>query len=158
LNCYALAIADPFRSAPQDASQGTIFAEYSRMDARARAPRVLIVDDQPSVLRAMRRGLADEFDVHTAASGHEGLQLLETSEPFSAVVADYVMRDMNGSDFLNRVSVRSPHTARILISGSIDIAPDDLEPLTQFFPKPFDLNALRAALHEAVSERQRLGD
>ena len=97
-------------------------------DEGARAPpRVLLVDDDPSVLRALRRFLADDFDVQTAESGHEALKLIQNSEPFSAVVSDHFMPGMNGAEFLDYVFACSPHSARIIVTGAIESAlPFDL--------------------------------
>ena len=127
-------------------------------------PRVLLVDDDPSVLRALRRGLADEFDVHTAESGREALKLIEVSEPFSVVLSDYLMPGMNGAEFLDQVLACSPHSARIMLTGSIESAPkfrsgatSDYTRPVQFFTKPFGLNDLRAALYAAIREHEFVG-
>jgi CheY-like chemotaxis protein len=60
------------------------------MNATAR-PRVLCVDDEPNVLRGLRRQLRRDFGVCTAAGGGEGLEILGREGPFAVVVSDMRM-------------------------------------------------------------------
>src|SRR5262245_5106323 len=82
--------------------------------------RVLFVDDEPHVLSTIRRSLAEDFDVHTAESGHAALALLEENEPFSVIVADCRMPKMNGIELLSRASREHPDAVRIMLTGNTD--------------------------------------
>ncbi len=123
--------------------------------------RVLLVDDEPSLLRAMRRGFANDFDVHTAESAEEALTVIRNSEPFAVVVADFQMPGMDGCEFLSHVAALSPRAVRIMMSGDLDtetgIHLANTGHVFKFFSKPFDLAELRAALDEAVRQNRRSG-
>lgn len=79
-------------------------------------PRVLCVDDEPSVLRSLNWLLRSRFDVSSATDAHEGLELVRNSE-FDVVISDQRMPGMTGTEFLERVKETSPHTMRLLLTG-----------------------------------------
>jgi len=83
--------------------------------------RILLVDDDINVLSAYRRNLRLHFDIETANSGQEGLDLLKGSLPFAVVVSDYYMPGMNGIEFLTQVRQISPDTVRVMLSGQADL-------------------------------------
>jgi response regulator RpfG family c-di-GMP phosphodiesterase len=84
-------------------------------------PRVLCVDDEARLLKAIRRTLHKHCEIHTAESGAEGLEVLETTGPFHVVVSDMRMPGMNGAEFLREVRRRSPETVRLLLTGFADL-------------------------------------
>jgi two-component system, NtrC family, response regulator HupR/HoxA len=77
---------------------------------------VLVVDDEPRALETLRRTLEDEFEIFTAGSGDEGLQVLE-QECVQVVVSDQRMPGMSGVEFLRTVRGRWPDTIRMILSG-----------------------------------------
>ena len=79
-------------------------------------PRVLCVDDEPSVLRSLNWLLRSRFDVASATGGSEGLELVRNSE-FDVVISDQRMPGMTGTEFLERVKETSPNTMRLLLTG-----------------------------------------
>ena len=83
--------------------------------------RVLFVDDDPQLLAAFGRAYRKRFDFHTATSGDQGLEVIRTSAPFAAVVADMRMPGMNGVEFLSQVQVLAPDTTRIMLTGQADL-------------------------------------
>jgi len=83
--------------------------------------RVLLVDDDVNVLSAYRRNLRLFFEIETASSGQEGLELLKSSLPFAVVVSDYYMPEMNGIEFLTQVKQIAPDTVRVMLSGQADL-------------------------------------
>ena len=66
--------------------------------------RVLLVDDEQQLLDGLRRTLRGRYDVSTASSGAEGLELLAESvvsgNPFAVIVSDMRMPLMDGAEFL----------------------------------------------------------
>jgi len=77
---------------------------------------VLCVDDEPSILSALRRVLrAEGCRILTASSGAEALALLE-AEPVDVVVSDMRMPVMDGARLLAEVRARWPGTARVLLT------------------------------------------
>lgn len=70
---------------------------------RPRRYRVLVVDDDQLVLKAMRR-LLRAHDVTTAAGGRAALELLSTRGDFDVILCDLMMPDVNGMDVYERLS------------------------------------------------------
>jgi HD-like signal output (HDOD) protein len=82
--------------------------------------KVLFVDDEMNVLKAIRRELLDtEFEVLLAHSAKEGLKILEEQE-CDVVVSDVKMPQMNGIRFLNLVKEKYPDIHRIILSGFVE--------------------------------------
>ena len=88
--------------------------------------KVLFVDDEVKILSSFTRNLAEVFDVATASSGKEGLQVLSDKGPFAAVVSDLKMPDMDGIEFLGQVRKTFPDTIRVMLTGFADLEPDIL--------------------------------
>ena len=84
--------------------------------------RILCVEDERNVLRSLERiFLDDEYEIVTAGSGSEGLEILkESNDSFQVVVSDYRMPVMNGVEFLKQVFELWPDTVRIVLSGYAD--------------------------------------
>ena len=79
--------------------------------------RLLFVDDEPGILKALTRVFRQEnYAVVTAGSAAEGLQRLAEAETH-LVISDFMMPVMNGAEFLREVKARSPETIRIMLTG-----------------------------------------
>ncbi len=82
--------------------------------------RLLLVDDEPGVLKALTRVFRQEaYEVVTAADAREGLLRLG-EQTIHLVISDYMMPGMNGAEFLKQVKVLSPDTLRIMLTGHAD--------------------------------------
>jgi response regulator RpfG family c-di-GMP phosphodiesterase len=122
--------------------------------------RILFVDDEPNVLRAIERLFLDEeYEILTAPSGDEGLRVLERAPPVPVVVSDYRMPGMNGVSFLREVYRRWPDTVRIVLSGYADtaavVAAVDEGRISRFIPKPWDDHELKTAVASALNRSDR---
>jgi len=112
--------------------------------------RVLFVDDDADT-RDMYKQLQTYWgigqEVNTASSAREALSLMERKK-FDVVVADLVMADMPGLEFLAEVMESHPESARIVITGSTDHlkAAEALNVAHRYFSKPFDLVLLGSLL------------
>lgn len=104
--------------------------------------RVLLVDDEPGVLRALERLFRRRgHEVRTAPNGMVALGLLDEFPP-DAVVSDFLMDGMTGVELLRRIAVRFPETRRVLLSGFAEVAgPID----ATFLRKPYDAQTLLQA-------------
>lgn len=117
--------------------------------------RILCVDDEVNVLRALERVFFDEnYELLTAPSASEGLALLEDVSSVQIVISDYRMPVMNGVDFLKEVRSRWPDTVRIVLSGYADMAAivsaiNDGQ-VYKFIPKPWNDDELKVAIANAV--------
>jgi response regulator RpfG family c-di-GMP phosphodiesterase len=83
-------------------------------------PRILCVDDEPSVLQGFGLTLRRHFRLTTATSGDEALSKLSHDEPFAVVMSDMRMPGMNGATLLARVREVAPSSVRILLTGHTD--------------------------------------
>jgi len=78
---------------------------------------ILVIDDEPSVRRSLRRILeVDEHTVIEAADGRVGLRE-QSAEPADLIITDVYMPEMDGIEFLTAHLERHPETPVIAISG-----------------------------------------
>lgn len=82
---------------------------------------VLMVDDEPKVLEGHRRTLRSHFDLHTALGGTAALEAMEAFGPFTVVVTDFKMPDMDGISLLAKVADLYPDTVRMILTGYADM-------------------------------------
>jgi two-component system, OmpR family, KDP operon response regulator KdpE len=116
--------------------------------------RILIVDDEPQILRALRINLhARQYDVVTAANGAEALHAAATHHP-DLVVLDLGLPDMDGVEVIRKLRTWTP-VPIVILSGRLDSAgkvnaldagADD------YVTKPFSLDELLARIR-AVTRR-----
>lgn len=122
--------------------------------------KILCVDDERNVLKALRRLFMDEddYDIMLAESGEEGLEILAEENDIRLVVSDYRMPGMNGVEFLSQVFEKWPDTIRIVLSGYADTAAVveaiNLGQIYKFIPKPWDDDELKAVIADALLHQQ----
>ncbi|MEW6534252.1 MAG: HD domain-containing phosphohydrolase [Candidatus Auribacterota bacterium] len=118
--------------------------------------KLLFVDDEPNVLNAIRRQLGRKFDVSTATSGSEGLNLMSNGSSFAVVVSDMRMPEMNGVEFLGKVKQNAPETVRVMLTGYADmdsaIAAVNEGNIFRFITKPCPSDLLEKVLLSAVDQ------
>jgi len=114
---------------------------------------VLLVDDEPGILSALRRTLRREgYEIVTAGNARAALAELE-ARGVDLVISDHKMPGMSGTALLSRVAARWPETARILLSGwSGEIPPEELQAakLSALLAKPWEDDALRGTIRSAL--------
>ena len=82
--------------------------------------KVLLVDDEPNVLKALKRIFHQEnYEIFIAGSGSEALEVLKI-EPCQLMITDYMMPGMNGTDLLRNVKDKYPDIIRIMLTGHAD--------------------------------------
>ncbi len=82
---------------------------------------ILIVDDDPNVIAALKRLLHSEpYNVLTVLSGEEALELME-EHAIDLVLCDEKMPGLRGSDVLRVMKDKWPDTIRIMLSGQVDV-------------------------------------
>jgi len=116
--------------------------------------RILLVDDERNITRAIERLFFDEdYEIVTANSGEEGLDILER-EVFQLIIADYRMEGMDGVEFFRRVYERWPDTIRIVLSGYADtgavVGAINEGRVYKFIPKPWNDEELRHTVARAL--------
>ncbi|WP_291326325.1 HD domain-containing phosphohydrolase [Desulfovibrio sp. UCD-KL4C] len=118
--------------------------------------KILLVDDEPNVLSALKRQLRGNFDVETSEDPTMAMLALNSKAPFAAVVSDFRMPKMNGIEFLKEVRKRSPETTRIMLTGYADLdnairAVNDGH-VFRFLTKPCEKDVLLENLKEGVEQ------
>ncbi len=118
-------------------------------------PRVLLVDDEPALLAAYRRLLADRFEVVVAGGGRQALELLEADQAFDAIVSDVMMPDVDGPALWRHLETRHPalaaRTAFCTAGAFTPRAIAFLEGMAgRVLPKPVEPEALAAFVARAV--------
>jgi two-component system, OmpR family, KDP operon response regulator KdpE len=116
------------------------------------APHILVIDDEPQILRAMRTILTEkQFRVTTANRGEEGLALAATGEP-DLVILDLGLPDMDGVEVCKRL--REWTQTPIIILSVRDSERDKVAALDQgaddYLTKPFGIEELLARVRVAL--------
>ena len=120
-------------------------------------PKILLVDDEPSITQALTKRLRQEdCDILSAPSAEEALQIL-AREQIDVVVADEQMPGMSGSQLLAVVSREYPDTVRIILTGqaNLEAAVRAINEgrIYRFLEKPCDGQELAAIIGEALQRR-----
>ncbi|MGE5471274.1 MAG: HD domain-containing phosphohydrolase [Bacteroidota bacterium] len=120
---------------------------------------LLFVDDEPSILSALRRLFRPQgYRILVAEGGAAGLALLET-EAVDLIISDMRMPEMDGATFLKKVRERWPDTMRILLTGYADVtstvAAINEGEIYRYISKPWDDAEIVKTVREAL-ERQQL--
>ncbi|MEA2145358.1 MAG: two-component system, OmpR family, response regulator MprA [Solirubrobacteraceae bacterium] len=120
--------------------------------------RVLVVDDEPAVRRALERALAlERHDVVMAGDGEEALDALVRSPP-DAVILDVMMPRLDGLEVCRRMRAAGDKTPILMLTArdaiddrvqGLDVGADD------YLVKPFALRELQARLRALL---RRAGD
>ena len=138
--------------------------------------RIMLVDDEPNILNALRRALAKlepvELDgerpiIEPYGSAAEALQRAGEAS-FDLVISDFRMPDMNGVEFLKAMLDLQPDVARIVLSGYTELASvieavNEVQVL-RYMTKPWNDAELRLVVRQGLSQRaqflenQRLAD
>ena len=121
---------------------------------------VLVVDDDPQVLRIVRRTLEQEnYDLSLAESGDAALKKAsELGRPIDLLITDYVMPGMNGRQLAMELWRRDHSLKALYITGFSDLLFDqriELESFAAFIEKPFSprglIEAARLALFGCIN-------
>src|SRR5271167_4196136 len=120
--------------------------------------RLLIVDDEPGILLALKGLFRKEgYEVETAESGERALALVKGGL-FHAIITDLSMKGMSGLDLLRAVREIDPACAVLMITayGTQRIAVEAMKAgAADYLPKPFDNDELRIKVRK-VMETQLL--
>ncbi|WP_455384581.1 response regulator [Acidihalobacter prosperus] len=121
-------------------------------------PHVLLVDDEPRILRSLRMLLKPHYTVHTAGGGLEALALLER-ENIDVLLCDQRMPVMSGAEVLRETAQRWPRTMRILLTGYSDlnaiINSINEGEIFRFVNKPWDPEELKQTIAKAAAIAQQ---
>ena len=122
--------------------------------------RILIVDDEPEILKVLKRALVSEgFEVVETTRPTEALRLLE-EQPWDILISDIDMPVINGYELVKRARELRPEAIRILITGAGTMegairAINEGE-VHRYVPKPFTMAHIRRLVTEALGRKVEL--
>ncbi|MEW6378448.1 MAG: response regulator [bacterium] len=115
---------------------------------------ILLVDDDPMVLKSLKRALAEEkYVIFTAPNAIEGLEIIDRQK-IHLVISDERMPGLYGSEFLKLVRERHPFTIRVMLTGQASLeaairAINEGE-IFRFLTKPWNSLELMVTIHQAL--------
>ncbi|HEY3236298.1 MAG TPA: sigma-54 dependent transcriptional regulator [Polyangiaceae bacterium] len=122
----------------------------------ARAGRILVVDDEPSVCQLIHSALSrHDYDVEWRTSADEALEQF-TEDDYDVVLTDLHMTDMSGLELCERIVSARPDTPVIVVTafGSMETAVDAIRAgAYDFVNKPLDIESLALVVRRAVAHR-----
>ena len=125
-------------------------------------PTLLFVDDEASILSALRRLFRPKgYKILVAESGAAGLDVL-AQEPVDLVISDMRMPEMDGAEFLAQVRLSYPQTMRILLTGYADVTSTinaiNNGEIYRYISKPWDDNDIVLVVQKALEHRRLEGE
>lgn len=121
------------------------------------------MDDEPQFLQLVRRIFKNEnFNLLTAGSGEEAIEVFKNNMPIPLVVTDFKMPGMNGDELIKKLGELSSGTKSIIVSATKSIIVsahnDALEACNKFpegqiicvIQKPVDMGFLRKKITDAL--------
>jgi len=120
-------------------------------------PQVLLVDDEPEVISAIKEALFHEpYEIVGVGDPVEALRLL-ASKSFDVVVADEKMPNMGGAEFLAVVRRDFPTTVRIILTGHASVSSAvraiNEGSVYRYLLKPFPASALGEIIRQGLSDQ-----
>lgn len=112
--------------------------------------KVLLVDDEPRVLRALTAALELDHDIYTSGSAREAQALIKTGAEFDVIVSDQLMPEMKGNELLNWCKSFAPKSRRMMLTGlpmtdDLKRQIDDVE-VVPIFKKPWNIDEINEYL------------
>ena len=120
--------------------------------------RVLIIDDEPELLRSLDALIGDEHEVVTASSGRQALELLRSDRGFDVILTDLMMADVTGMELFEKVRSDYPGLEQqfvFMTGGAFTRGSSTLLATVsnRCLAKPFDADELLRTVGELVDKR-----
>jgi DNA-binding NtrC family response regulator len=120
---------------------------------------ILVVDDEKEILFSLRGLLRQEFDLYTAESGTEALDIMHR-HVIHVIMTDQRMPEMTGVELLQKARGECPEAVRIVFTGYADIKAviDAINEgqIFRYLTKPWDPDELVVALRQGCEEYDRV--
>jgi putative nucleotidyltransferase with HDIG domain len=117
------------------------------------AYKIMVVDDEPANLRLLERLFRRDYQIITAASGDEALQLLNHHD-VALMITDQRMPGMTGIELLQRTTEFRPHMVRMILTGYTDMAAlveaINCGQVYKYVTKPWNNDELRMTVERAL--------
>lgn len=128
------------------------------MQGGARAQTILVVDDEPLVLKLCSQILDHAgYAVEAACDGKTALEICESGKPIDIALLDVIMPGMSGPELADRLAKLHPDVRIIFMSGYQDYQLEKYRPFSfkWFLRKPFKPDLLLATIRTALKEPRK---
>ncbi len=118
--------------------------------------RILVIDDEASIRKALQIGLASEdFEIDLASDGASGIQMGQ-HKSYDILIADLCLPDMTGLDVIKEIKSSSPAIIPIVITGKGSMQ-SSLEAIrlevSDYLEKPLSLSSVKASIARGLERR-----
>ncbi len=122
--------------------------------------RILVVDDDPQVLKSVNRVLSSAgHEIHAQSRGTLSLDMAAT-QPFDVALVDYKLPEIDGLEVLQRLREIQPRCVRMLMTGELVlplvVTAVNVGKVSRVIEKPFDANTLVETVSEALTNHRKL--
>jgi DNA-binding response OmpR family regulator len=118
--------------------------------------RILVVDDEPSILHSLALLLlSNEYSVDIAATGNAAVEK-GSQEKYDVLIVDLSLPDMHGFEVIGKLREQNPEIIPIIISAHClgESAAEAREwGVYSYFEKPFPVQSLKEAISQGIAER-----
>ena len=122
--------------------------------------RILLVDDDPNLLQALKRLHGRRYEITTASEPVKAIQIVQKEPAFHVVVCDYQMPGLKGSAVLAKIQSIQPDTVRVLLTGNndLDTAVDAINrgSIFRFLRKPCDEDTFVRCIEAGIRQHELL--
>ena len=124
----------------------------------SKLPAILYVDDEKLSHLIFRAVFEDDYEIHTALSAREGLEILRR-EPIQLLITDQCMPDMTGAELLAAIRDEFPAIGRVMLSAYSDIdaviQAINAGRVDRYVSKPWEGDELKAVIDRVLEESDR---
>lgn len=118
---------------------------------------LLLVDDEPNILTALKRVFRPlGYQVYTAGGGAEGLRIM-SEQAIDLVISDMRMPQMDGATFLEQVANRWPSAVRVLLTGHADmestVSAINKGKIYRYVSKPWEDNDIKLTVRSGLEQK-----
>lgn len=126
--------------------------------AESKSPLLLLVDDEPNILKSLGRLFRNaDYRLLLANSGEEGKEVIAANPDIDLIISDMRMPGINGADLLAYARDVMPDTMRILLTGHADMASTvdaiNRGQIYRYISKPWDDDEVRFLVRQALEMR-----
>jgi len=117
--------------------------------------RILVVDDEPTILAFLKRVLGGEgYDVETASSGEEALKRIK-SEEYNLILCDIKLPGLSGAEIYEQIGKVAPSLQERVMFITGDVTSGDTEEFLErmkapYVTKPFDIAKLKEEVKRVI--------
>jgi response regulator RpfG family c-di-GMP phosphodiesterase len=117
-------------------------------------PKVLYVDDEYINLELLRLTFLNEFNIITAESAEQGMNILENDQDIRVIISDLKMPGTNGLEFIRQIKRKYPAKVCMLLTGFMEsevmMEGFNKELLFRYLMKPFHKDELHETILQAL--------